>query len=48
MSKKLSSEEYLNKKLKPIFNSMTEFLIRESPSDPVSHILINININFII
>ena len=33
--KKMSSEEYLNTKLRPIFNAMTESLIRESPNEPV-------------
>lgn len=32
---KLSSDEYLKIKLRPIFNSMTESLIRESPKEPV-------------
>ena len=32
---KISSEEYLATKLKPIFSSMTESLIRESPDEPV-------------
>ena len=36
MSSKLSSEEYLNIKLRPIFNAMTESLIRDSPEEPVS------------
>jgi len=33
---RMSSEDYLNKKLRPIFNSMTESLIRENPNEPVS------------
>lgn len=32
---KMSSEEYLNKKLRPIFNAMTESIIREHPKEPV-------------
>lgn len=32
---KLSCEEYLNTKLRPIFNAMTESLIRDSPQEPV-------------
>ena len=37
--KKISSEDYLNLKLKPIFNSLTESMVREVPHDPVSKIL---------
>lgn len=33
---KLSSDDYLKIKLRPIFNSMTESLIRESPKEAVS------------
>ncbi len=32
----MSSDDYLSKKLRPIFNSMTESIIRESPQEPVS------------
>jgi hypothetical protein len=36
----MSSDEYLQKKLRPIFNSMTESIIRECPQEPVSIILL--------
>jgi hypothetical protein len=32
---KVSSEDYLNKKLKPIFNALTESVIRENPDDHI-------------
>jgi len=35
----MSSEEYLNKKLRPIFNAMTESIIRETPKDPIMYML---------
>lgn len=36
---KLSSEEYLNTKLRPIFNALTESLIKDCPEDPVCLII---------
>lgn len=33
---KISSEDYLNIKLKPIFNSLTESIVKENPKNPVS------------
>lgn len=39
MSDKLSSpEEYVEKKLRPIFNAMTQYVIKEGGDDPVSSI----------
>lgn len=35
----MSSDDYLNKKLRPIFNAMTESIIRETPKDPVMYML---------
>lgn len=32
---KISSEDYLNTKLRPIFNALTESLIKDCPDDPV-------------
>lgn len=43
---KLSAEDYLNKKLRPIFNSMTESIIKENPEDPV-YFMINWLYNYI-
>lgn len=36
MASSLSSDDYLNIKLRPIFNALTESLIKEAPQDPVS------------
>ena len=49
MSDKLSPEEYVEKKLRPIFNAMTQFVIKEANEDPVSFILILgfINVKFL-
>ena len=40
----LSSEEYLKIKLKPIFNALTESIVKECPEDPVSY---NFKLDFI-
>lgn len=36
---KMSSEEYLNSKLKPLFNSLTENIIKDQPENPALFII---------
>lgn len=43
MTSNLSHEDYLEIKLKPIFNSLTESIVKEYPEDPVSLYLLHIS-----